>query len=180
MKKKLAVLLCLLSLLIAACAQADVRATLRSKMATRSGPGTGYTDLGTYFSRGKKVTAVSKFYDTRNKIWWIQVDFPYRKGYRRAYTGHKRLTVSLGQLPEEKTLGRAALGERIVPSYGPGDKYDTYTRSLAAGLEVTVCNQENGWVQIEYQNLKKLKRAWVPEGAVEFLKTAEDAEMIGD
>ena len=181
MKKRLALLLCLLTVLAASLAQADVKATLRTKIATRSGPGTQYTDLGTYFTGGKQVTAVSKVFDKRNRIWWVQVEFLYRSEYRRAYTGHKRLTVSLGQLPEEKPLGMARLAESVVPAYGPGEQYASYARALPAGMEVTVCNHESGYIQIEYQNdAKKMKRAWVPEGVVEFTETQEDTVLTGD
>ena len=181
MKKSLALLLFLVMVRAASLSLAEVKATLTTKIATRSGPGTQYTDLGTYFSRGKQVNAVSKFYDSRNRVWWIQVEFQYRNSYRRAYTGHKRLTVALGQLPEEKPLGKGTLSERVIPAYGPGELYASYTRALPAAMEVEVCNHENGWIQIEYKNDgRHLKRAWVPESAVEFTETAEGAVLVGD
>ena len=44
---------------------------LKQRMATRSGPGTQYTELGSYYKEGTAVTAVSAAYDDRNGIWWM-------------------------------------------------------------------------------------------------------------
>ena len=175
MKKKLIVLLCLAMVLFAVAAQASVKATLTTRMATRSGPSTKYTELGSYFSRGTKITAVSRAYDSRNGIWWIQVEFKYRNAYRRAYTGRKRMVVVSNQLPEEKLIGTATFIDRTTPRYGPGDQYEEYKHSYAAGTHGEVYFMENGWVQMTYKSASgQLKRFWVPEEAVT-IEGAEDA-----
>ena len=167
MKKKLAVLFCLIFMLLAVVAQASVKATLTARMATRSGPGTNYTELGSYFSRGTKVTAISRVYDSRNGIWWIQVDFKYRNSYRRAYTGRKRMVVVSNQLPEEKLIGKATFVDRTTPRYGPGELYEEYKHSYAAGTSGDVYYMEDGWVQITYKSASgQLRRFWVPQEAV--------------
>ena len=174
-KKKWIVWLCLLMTLLTAVAQASVSATLTARMATRSGPGTNYTELGSYFSRGTKIKAISRCYDSKNGVWWIQVDFKYRNAYRRAYTGRKRMVVVSNQLPEEKLIGTATLTERTTPRYGPGDKYEEYKHSYAEGTHGEVYFVENGWVQMTYKSASgQLKRFWVPETTVN-IELAEGA-----
>ena len=174
MKRKLALLLCLVMVMAAACASASVKATLTARMATRSGPGTKYTEMGSYFSRGTKVTAVSRSFDSRNNVWWIQVEFKYRNAYRRAYTGRRRMSVVSNQLPEEKLICRVSVVDRIVPRYGPGEKYESHTRSIAAGTTGEVYYQEDGWFQLEYKSAAgKMRRVWLPEEAVEILEYAD-------
>ena len=175
-KKKLALLLCLVMMLLATAAQASVKATLTARMATRSGPSTKYTELGSYFSRGTKVTAVSRSYDSRNGIWWIQVEFKYRNSYRRAYTGRKRMVVVSNQLPEEKLIGKATFIDRTTPRYGPGEKFEEYKHSYASGTHGEVYFVEDGWVQMTYKSAHgQLKRFWVPQEAVT-LELEEDTE----
>ena len=106
MFRRLACLLLILALLLPTAAGAaslitGVDARLTMKLSTRSGPGTLYTELGTYLGKGHEVTAISRAYDMRNGIWWIQVEFEYQNEKRRAYTGHKRLDLSLNAVPEE-------------------------------------------------------------------------------
>ena len=56
---------------------AYVNATLNSRLATRTGPSTTYDEPGSFFSAGHNVTVLSRAYDTRNNIWWVQVEFIY-------------------------------------------------------------------------------------------------------
>ena len=176
MKKKIAALLFLVMLLAVGCASASSKATLKSKMATRTGPGTNYTELGTYFSKGHSVTALTKCYDSKNHVWWIEVEFQYRNKYRRAYTGHARLSVSLGQLSEEKLLYTAALISDTVPYYGPGEKYEAYQKTLGAGRTGKVYAEEDGWVQFEYKGShNQSHRVWVPTEAVEAIRYPDES-----
>ena len=71
---------------------AYITGTLNAKLATRTGPGTQYDEPGTFLSAGSQVTVLSKAYDTRNEIWWIQVEFSVSGSRYRAYTGLKRFT----------------------------------------------------------------------------------------
>ena len=172
--RRIALLLMLLALMAPA-AQAAVNATLRARMATRSGPGTNYTELGSYFSAGTKIRAISRVFDSRNGIWWIQVDFPYRNARRRAYTGRQRMVVVSNQLPKEKLLYTAALKERTTPRYGPGEQYEIYQHSYAGGTKGEVYYVEDGWIQMTYKSQQgQLKRFWVPKEAVEILSEAEE------
>ena len=181
MKKRLAMLACFVALvLFGACAQASVKATLTARMATRSGPGTQYTEMGTYFSKGKKVTAVSRYYDSRNNVWWIQVEFKYRNAYRRAYTGRKRMNVISNKLPEEKLICTASITERVVPRYGPGETFESHTRSIAEGTTGKVYQEEDGWTQFEYKSSAgKMRRVWVPNEYIEAISYAEEEVIQG-
>ena len=178
MKKICSLVLLLALALFAVGATASTSARLTTKMATRSGPSTKFTDLGTYFRRGTTVKAITKSYDSRNRVWWIQVDFTYRNAKRRAYTGRKRMTVSLGQLPEEKLICRVRVMEKTYAWYGPGENYEMHsTKTLRLGLEADVYNQEAGWFQLEYKGLdNKLRRVWVPESACEVLEASKTLE----
>ena len=50
-------------------------AVLNSRLSTRTGPGTQYDEPGSFLKAGSEVTVLSKAYDTRNEIWWLQVSF---------------------------------------------------------------------------------------------------------
>ena len=142
---------------------------LIEKMATRCGPSTTFCDFGTYQMKGEAVTALSKAYDNGG-VLWIEVMFTYHGGYRRAWTGAKRLDISdalLARLPSvnaDYILGRGTITQRITPSYGPGSTYSEFTKkTFEAGEQVTVVSAENSYylVECEYTDGHTL-RCWVP------------------
>ena len=67
--KKLIALVAALLLLACTPALAATTATTKMRLATRSGPGTQYTEPGTFLSAGHTVTVHTKSYDSRNGIW---------------------------------------------------------------------------------------------------------------
>ncbi len=142
---------------------------LKQRLATRSGPGTQYTELGSYFQAGETLTAVSAAYDDRNGIWWIQTEFTYLGEKRRAYTGLKRLDMKVSDVPQEYVIRRAVVNRSVYAYWGPGYEYTMHKNPIPAGTEGTVWQTENGYAQLEfYDSSEGLKRrAWIPESALE-------------
>ena len=82
----------------------DVYGLTIDKLSTRTGPGTQYSEGGTYSVKGQWIKVLAKAWDKRNGIWWVKCEIPYRKEIRVLWTGWKRFdnsTISLDDLPEE-------------------------------------------------------------------------------
>lgn len=191
MKKLASVVLALVMVLGAAAACADgwavpgngrgvssirsgISARLIEDLATRSGPSTGYTGCGSYRMKGQTVTALAKHYDNGG-VLWVLIEFSYGGGYRRAWTGAKRLNLGASQLaslPEDSAvlLGYGTITGRVSPRFGPGDIYAPYSdRDLYAGDQVAVVTAADGWLMVEcYHTDGNILRSWVPQWAVDF------------
>lgn len=166
MMKKLTAMLLILCMLLPLAANAEVWATLNQKMATRTGPGTKYTEPGTYFSSGKQVLVRSKVWDASNRIWWVQVEFtPSYGGDRiRAYTGAKRMNVDLSRVPEEYALQSCRVIEDADAFAGPWyDGFMPWSDTIYAGTTATLLEVENGFAHIECWNSWRgsMWRGWV-------------------
>ncbi|MBQ6175291.1 MAG: hypothetical protein IJK28_11795 [Clostridia bacterium] len=144
-----------------------INTTLIMRLATRSGPSTKYTGLGSYFKEGAPVKVLTKAFDYSNGIWWVQVEFTYQGTLRRAYTGLKRVNVDIDRVPEEKQLGSATVKRAATAYYGPGTAYTRYKNAVPAYTTGTVWNRENGYVQFEYINDSGTKvRVWLSSNDV--------------
>ena len=98
MKKRVIALLLALLVLLPEMALAAVPGTLNQQMATRSGPGTKYTEeLGTLPS-STDITVTAQV-ETAGTIWY-QVEFRESGRLYRAYTGKKRVNA-YGSIPWE-------------------------------------------------------------------------------
>ena len=76
----------------------------KQKLATRSGPGTTYDEKGTYNVAGQYIRVLSRAWDSRNGIWWVKCEIPYRNEIRVLWTGSKRFdssTIPLDSIPIE-------------------------------------------------------------------------------
>lgn len=102
--KRLFAMVVLLVVLLSATASASVLARVNQPIATRTGPGTYYTEPGTFLQAGDVVKVHSRVWDEVNEIWWVQVEF--KDGYNviRAYTGAWRMDVNLNAVPIEYPL----------------------------------------------------------------------------
>ncbi len=147
-----------------------VTGTLSMKLATRTGPGTQYDEPGSFLSAGKQVTVLSKAYDQRNEIWWVQVEFTASGATYRAYTGVKRFTgLNLNQIPEEKVIGTCSLNQSITGYYGPGYNYKAIGKKVPAGVSCKIYGYAYGggsdFIQIEFydSNQGRSRRAWIPD-----------------
>ena len=141
---------------------------LTDDLATRSGPSTGYTGCGSYRMKGQYVTALSRSYDNGG-VLWIEIEFQYGGGYRRAWTGAKRLEISqnqLKQIPEEDFstyIGYGTLTGKSTPRFGPGSLYATYgDRDFRRGDQVVAIREVNGYYLVECYHMDgNILRCWV-------------------
>lgn len=90
------------------------------RLATRRGPGTNYEGGGTYSVKGQYIKVLSRAWDSRNSIWWVKCEIPYRNEIRVLWTGYKRFDSST--LPLES-----------IPLESANNTYQTPTPTAAAG-----------------------------------------------
>ena len=149
--------------------RANYDTTLIMRLSTRTGPSTNYTELGSYFKAGDPIRVLTCAYDTRNGIYWVQVEFTYQNQLRRAYTGLKRVNASTSYLPVESAVGKGRVTKSAKAYYGPGTNYTMYPDPIPAWTEGTVYNVENGFVQLEFQpsGSNQKRRVWIEASSVE-------------
>ena len=149
---------------------AGTYATLKMRLATRTGPGTWYDEPGTFFSkdyRSQNILVLSKAWDNRNDIWWLQVEFTRGSQLYRAYTGLKRVNIDISDIPEEQVLGTAKTTRSAAAYWGPGTNYAASKYDIPSGRSVTVLSVENGYAQIEFYDSRTAdrdyarRRAWI-------------------
>lgn len=76
----------------------------KQKLATRNGPGTQYDEKGTYNVAGQYIRVIARAWDSRNGIWWVKCEIPYKGEKRVLWTGYKRFdsnTLPLESIPVE-------------------------------------------------------------------------------
>lgn len=134
------------------------------RVASRSGPGTNYDELGSYHKKGYTLTVLSRAYDDSNGIWWLQVELNYGSELRRMYTGLKRVDIDINAVQDECPLYFARVISSNIPYYGPGTAYTAHKEAIAAGTEGIVYGFEDGWVLFEFCNAdkKQYRRVWMP------------------
>ena len=147
-----------------------IPAVLNQKMATRSGPGTKYTEEHTYPIDTEVM--VLRMERNGSSVNWVYVEFRTDGALKRVYTGRKRVDTDW-EIPwgPEAPMRYARIGENCPRGrHGPGDNYQPLRsdrRMAAAGERVEVWGYENGWVFIEYPyEGPKFIRLWVPEWAL--------------
>lgn len=142
-------------------------ATLNQRMATRTGPGTKYSEPGTFFSKGDMVKLISLTTDS-NGTKWVQAEIEADGQPMRVYTGLKRFTgVDVNALCREERMNVVAmLDSDITPTYGPGWYYAEYDFTLRKGSEVLVLDAENGYDMCEFYLNGKPYRAWIPDSGM--------------
>lgn len=147
----------------------SISAKLIDDLATRSGPSTTYTGCGSYKMKGQYVTVLTRSYDTGG-VLWVEIEFSYGGGYRRAWTGAKRLELNasqLNKLPEEDLtsyIGYGTVNLATTPRFGPGSIFSTYSdRSFRRGDRVAVISTENDFFMVEcYHTDGNVFRSWIP------------------
>lgn len=165
MKKLTAWILILCMLLTCSAAMADAATgKLRQRIATRTGPGTKYTEPGSFLSKGDYVTVHTKVWDSANRIWWVQAEFSYGGNKYRAYTGSWRMDVDLSNVPEERALGTVRVTADADAFAGPGWAYAMWNDTVYRGTSATLYEVEGGYGHIECWNSRQGKtwRVWVP------------------
>ncbi len=153
MKKLIAWLLTICLLMMSATALADVAyGTLNQRISTRTGPGTKYSEPGSFLSSGNVVKVHTKVWDNVNEIWWVQVEFTADGDTYRAYTGSWRMNVDLSRVPQERSLGTVRVTYDADVFAGPGWEYVMWNDTVYRGTTATLLEVENGYGHIEYWN----------------------------
>lgn len=179
MKKMITVLMTLILLCLAVSAGAErtpgnrgsITVRLKENLATRSGPSTSYTGCGSYQIKGSYVTALSRKYDNGG-VLWVEIEFSCGGGYRRAWTGAKRLDISASQLaslPEAdfSGIGYVTVSSTVTPRFGPGSIFAAYSgRDLHTGEQFRALAYENGYYLVSCQYAGEIMNCWIPASAL--------------
>lgn len=139
-----------------------IRCVANQRIATRSGPGTRYTEPGSFFKKG---TELKVFYQADGSgVPWGYIEFTYKNQLYRAYTGMKRLDVNQ-VVPhcEEEIAHYVTLTESFKPYYGPGYNYATLPKAVSQNAQVPVFFTDNYWVMFDYTLPNgQIQRGWAP------------------
>lgn len=159
-KRFIALLLVILTLAPIA-ASANVTGLLNQKMATRSGPGTKYTEeLGT-FPQSTPISVVAQI-ETNGTVWY-QVEFTYNSMPYRAYTGKKRVDgIGVDSVPWESPYYTDDVTvTRATAYYGPGERYATRQKAVDKGTSVRVFQVEGEWALCDYREDSQWARGYL-------------------
>ena len=155
---------------------ADVYATSIARVATRTGPGTQYDEPGSFHKAGTCYRVLSKGYDSRNGIWWVQIEISYQGGTIWAYTGaEKRFgnNLNLNAIPEEKIIGRCRTSSSLTGAYAPTADGLTIKRKVPAGVECAIYGYyyrpAGDMILVEFYDsgLNCYRRAWIQDAFVD-------------
>lgn len=145
-----------------------VTATLKERIGTRTGPGTEYDYVGSFFQGGEQVQVISKVWDSENELYWFLLDFTAGGVHYRGYAVNQRVNLDPSQVPSEAAGVSASIVTRTGNSFGPGSDYKQHTDKISVGTKGTIYAWENGYALFEwydsYQGVKR--RAWIPEDTV--------------
>lgn len=144
-------------------------ATLLRDIGVRSGPGTGYDYVGTFFQAGAQVQVISKVWDSVNNLYWYYVDFTSGNVHYRGYCVQEyRVNLDPSLVPDEQAAVSATILERTANYYGPGTDYKAHNDQIFATTTGTVHGNENGYVLFDWYDGRnqQLRRAWIPASTV--------------
>lgn len=169
MKKILAAILfaCLVMTCSAALA-ATSGYVVAEDVSTRSGPGTKYTEPGTFLYTGANVTIHTKVWDSANQIHWVQIEFTSGNQRYRAYTGDWRLNADLSNVPDERVLEYSWVYYGTRGYAGPGYDYHYYGDIyIHQDTNCSIMEVENNFALIDTSGSNEgWTRVWVPLSAV--------------
>lgn len=153
--KKLAILLlaAMLALPWAALAGEDV--TLMQKTATRSGPGTQYTEETGVLTPPTAVTLVAQT-DS-----WYHVEYTRGGKTYRAYILKSKVKGTFDLPWESDTTNPDTVLYASTAYFGPGESYAPRRTGLPAGASVKVAGVEGEWALCEYKEDGRWARGYV-------------------
>ena len=139
------------------------------RIPTRSGPGTGYDEPGSFYTAGHQVKVNSKVWDSNNRLYWYQIEFKIDGEWYRLYTTDSRIDVDASGVPTEPSVGdpldtRYSLAEHEI-YYGPGENYARVEdRIMTEGKRCDIYVIEDGWALVDYTDYGKdiKRRGWIP------------------
>jgi len=135
-------------------------ASLNQRMATRSGPGTKYTEeLGT-LPQSTRITLYE--YVVTQGTPWGMVEFEKNGRLYRAYTGMKRIDTTQPVPLGSDSYYTRTLSKSYTAYYGPGTAYATRGAKAPKGASVRVYDNVNGYFLCDYQSGGSWVRAWLP------------------
>ena len=157
MKRLLALLIIALLLPWAAAAEND--ASLSSKAASRTGPGTQYSEeLGT-LTPPLNLTVIS--YARRAETEWCHVEFTRSGRLYRTYILKSKVRDAGPARVESEEYTQDYLLSSVKAYYGPGENYAPRPGTLAAQTEVKVFETEGEWALCEYREDWRYARGYI-------------------
>ena len=151
MKKQFVLLgLVFLMALLPLMASAEGAAVIKDKMASRSGPGTKYSEeLGT-LNPGLQITVLGQI-ETNGTLWY-HVEFTRGEKLYRCYILSTRIDAD-GYIPwEEDTYTENVTLRAVTAYYGPGEQYAARRPRLEANTPVKVFALEGEWALCEFRD----------------------------
>lgn len=134
-------------------------------ISTRTGPGTNYTEPGT-FPKDRNFVV---YYKTKGgSVNWGYVEFMQNGKMVRAYTGTQRFTAAVNVPYYEEEYTTKTVFYTNTTYYGPGYDYlEAPYEAPVSGESVKAFFTENGWTLIEYTlSNGYLHRGWVPSSCL--------------
>ncbi|MCL1927123.1 MAG: hypothetical protein FWF95_08385 [Syntrophorhabdaceae bacterium] len=143
-------------------------AALNQKMATRTGPGTKFTEA--HGTQSKDLEIVAYMQETGGSTTWVLVEYQRKDGLLvRTYTGRKRVDADYDAIPYATKEPQAAIVKRDSTAYyGPGKAYKDLKDEVEAGTDVLVYGTDRGYALIEYPAGDAWVRSWVPTDSLAF------------
>ena len=137
------------------------KAVLNQSMHVRSGPGSAYSGIGTYFESGTEICVLTSARDSSGNCW-IQVEFRSNGVLKRGYAPANCLSIDPNSLPSESSIGQYTVSQESNGRFGPGTEYGSQKLIVPSGAVIIVFAVENGYAQIEYTENGSLVRTWIP------------------
>ncbi len=157
MKRLLALLLIALLLPWAAVCEND--ASLAYKAASRTGPGTQYSEeLGT-LEPPLSLKVIS--YARRAETEWYHVEFTRGGRLYRVYILKSKVKDAGAARVESESFTEDHLLASVKAYYGPGENYAARPGTLAAQTEVKVFETEGEWALCEYRDDWRWARGYI-------------------
>ena len=157
MKRLLALLL--IVLLLPWAALAEDGASLAYKAASRTGPGTQYSEeLGT-LNPPLSLTVIS--YIARAETEWYHVEFTRGGKLYRTYILKSKVKDAGAVRVESQDYAQDFLAASAKAYYGPGENYAPRPGTLSAQTEVKVFETEGEWALCEYREDWRWARGYI-------------------
>ena len=157
MKRLLALLL--LVLLLPWAAVSENGASLAYRAASRSGPGTQYSEELATLDPPLNLTVIS--YASRAETEWYHVEFTRSGRLYRCYILKSKVRDAGAVRVESENYTQDTLLASVKAYYGPGENYAARPGTLAAQTEVKVFETEGEWALCEYREDWRWARGYI-------------------
>ena len=138
-----------------------IPATLNQRMATRTGPGTKFTEDHGTLPQDTEIVVYAK--EAGGSATWVLVEFVKNGKLVRAYTGLKRIDADADSIAAAEDPESATVTVDTTAFYGPGKGYLELKGQVKKGTKVQVYGIDKGFALIEYAVGNAWTRSWVPE-----------------